>query len=139
VRVVSWNINFRGHKTAKRQGTLLRELAPDLMLLQEVNPGSSEVLCAAAGADWMIKAIDLRTPKPSDSPVRRRGVAIAGRGPRPGRWWLLGEIPQSERGPAHRKSDGGNAVYRGELSRAARSDLWKSQTATGSRLRFLVV
>jgi hypothetical protein len=67
------------------------------MLLQEVNPGSSEVLCAAAGADWMIKAIDLRTPKPGDSPIRRRGVAIAGRGPRPGRWWLLGEIPQSER------------------------------------------
>src|SRR5215471_32458 len=42
VRVVSWNINFRGRKTAKQQGDLLRELAPDLMLLQEVNPGSSE-------------------------------------------------------------------------------------------------
>jgi hypothetical protein len=97
VRVVSWNLNNRGPKAAQQQGGLLRKLAPDLMLLQEVNPGSSEVLCAAAGADWMIKAIDLRTPKPDDPPVRRRGVAIAGRGPRPGRWWLLDGIPQSER------------------------------------------
>jgi hypothetical protein len=97
MRVVSWNLYNRGPKAAKWQGGLLRELAPDLMLLQEVNPGSSEVLRAAAGADWMVKAIDLRSPKPDDSPVRRRGVAIAGRGPRPCRWWLLGGIPQSER------------------------------------------
>ena len=34
-----------------RQGDLRRQLAPDLMLLQEVNPGSSAVLAAAAGAD----------------------------------------------------------------------------------------
>jgi hypothetical protein len=99
VRVVSWNLNNRGPEAAKRLGGLLRELVPvpDLMLLQEVNPNSSEVFRDAAGADWMVKAIDLRTPKPGDSPVRRRGVAIAGRGPRPCRWWLLGGIPQSER------------------------------------------
>jgi len=76
VRVVSWNLAFRGLKAAKRQGCLLRKLAPDLMLLQEVNPGSSEILRAAAGADWMVRAIDLRAPEPDDSPVRRRGVAI---------------------------------------------------------------
>jgi endonuclease/exonuclease/phosphatase family metal-dependent hydrolase len=35
VRVVSWNVHFRGPEAAKRQGDLLRELAPDLMLLQE--------------------------------------------------------------------------------------------------------
>jgi hypothetical protein len=64
VRVVSWNIAFRGPKAAKRQGSLLRELAPDLMLLQELNPGSSDVLADAAGADWMVRAIDLRTPEP---------------------------------------------------------------------------
>jgi hypothetical protein len=29
------NVAFTGCKTAKRQGDLLRELAPDLMLLQE--------------------------------------------------------------------------------------------------------
>src|SRR6516225_1028195 len=97
VRVVSWNTNFPGRKTAKRQGDLLRELDPDLMLLQEVNPGSSEVLRAAAGADWMVRAIDLRTPEPNDTPVRRRGVAIAGHGLHPCRSWLLGEIRLSER------------------------------------------
>jgi len=98
VRVVSWNIAFRGPKAAKRQGCLLRKLAPDLMLLQEVNPGSSEVLRAAAGADWMVRAIDMRlTRSPDDSPMRRRGVAIAGHGLRPCRSWLLGEIRLSER------------------------------------------
>ena len=67
------------------------------MLLQEVNPGSSAVLADAAGADWMVRAIDLRTPEPVDSPVRRRGVAIAGHGLHPCRSWLLGEIRLSER------------------------------------------
>src|SRR5262249_49479753 len=79
MRVVSWNINFPGRKTAKRQGDLLRELSSDLMHLQEVNPGSSEVLRAAAGADWMVRAIDLRTPKPDDLPVLWHSVAVAGR------------------------------------------------------------
>jgi len=97
VRVVSWNIQFRRHKAAKRQGSLLRELAPDLMLLHELNPGSSAVLADAAGADWMVRAIDLRTPEPDDSPVRRHGVAIAGHGLPPCRSWLLDEIRLSER------------------------------------------
>jgi endonuclease/exonuclease/phosphatase family metal-dependent hydrolase len=102
VRVISWNINFPRPERAKRQGDLLRELAPDLMLLQEVNPRSSEVLRDSAGADWMVRAIDL--PDPEHSPVRRRGVAIAGRGlpPRrrwllPRRWWLPKQIRQPER------------------------------------------
>jgi hypothetical protein len=34
VRVVSWNMAFRDLEAAKRQGDLLRKLAPDLMLLQ---------------------------------------------------------------------------------------------------------
>jgi hypothetical protein len=51
VRVVSWNLAFRGPETAKRQGDLLHNLAPDLMLLQELNPGSPKVLVDAAGAD----------------------------------------------------------------------------------------
>ena len=98
MRVVSWNIAFRGPKAAKQQGDLLRKLAPDLMLLQEVNPGSSEVLRAAAGADWMVRAIDMRlTRSPDDSPMRRRGVAIAGHGLRPCRSWLPGEVRLSER------------------------------------------
>ena len=97
MRVVSWNIHFRGREAAKRQGDLLRGLAPNLMLLQEVNPGSSAVLADAAGADWMVRTIDLRAPEPDDSPVRRRGLAIAGHGLHPCHSWLLGEIRFSER------------------------------------------
>jgi len=97
VRVVSWNINFRGPKAAKLQGGLLRQLAPNLMLLQEVNSGSSAVLAEAAGADWMVKAIDLRAPERNDTPVRRRGVAIAGRGLPLVRSWLLNQIRLPER------------------------------------------
>jgi hypothetical protein len=77
VRVVSWNIAFRGPEAAKRQGDLLRQLDPDLMLLQEFNRGSSNVLADGAGADWTVSSIDLRTPEPNDSPIRRHGVAIA--------------------------------------------------------------
>ena len=97
MRVVSWNLAFRGSEAAKRQGDLLRKLSPDLMLLQEVNPGSSEALKEAAGADWMVRAIDLRIPQPDDLPVRRRGVAITGRGLPPCRSWLLDGIRQPER------------------------------------------
>ena len=97
MRVVSWNIAFRRPEAAKRQGDLLRQLAPDLMLLQELNPGSSSVLADAAGVDWMVRAIDLRTPEPNDLPVRRRGVAIAGHGAPPRRSWLLDGIRLSER------------------------------------------
>jgi hypothetical protein len=97
MRVVSWNMAFRGAEAAKRQGDLLRKLAPDLMLLQELNPGSSATLREAAGADWMVRAIDLRNPEPDGLPLRRHGVAIAGRGSPPGRSWLLGGIRLSER------------------------------------------
>jgi hypothetical protein len=105
VRVVSWNLHNRDPKVAKRQGDLLRELHPDLMLLQEVNPGSSAVLRDAARADWMVRAIDLCTPESDGSPTRRLvGVAIAGCGLPlrrkwllPRRWWLLDQIRLPER------------------------------------------
>jgi hypothetical protein len=97
VRVVSWNIAFRASMPAKREVGLLRELAPDLMLLQELNPGSSAALAAAAGADWMVSASDLRTPGPDDPPMRRHGVAIAGHGLPPCRSWLLDGILLAER------------------------------------------
>ena len=83
MRVGSWNVAFRATAAAQRQGHLLRELGPDLLLLQEVNPGSAEVLRRAAGASWLIRAVDLRIPRTGDRPVRRRGVAIAGLGPAP--------------------------------------------------------
>jgi hypothetical protein len=49
VQVVSWNVNFPGSKRAAREGAMLR---PALVLLQEVNPGSAEILRQAASADW---------------------------------------------------------------------------------------
>ncbi len=97
MRVVSWNLPFRGPEAAKRQGDLLCNLKPDLMLLQELNPGSSKVLAEAAGADWMVRAIDLHSAKPDGMPMRGHGVAIAGHGPPPCRSWLLGGIPLSNR------------------------------------------
>jgi hypothetical protein len=97
VRVVSWNLMFRGAAGARRQGELLRRLGPDLMLLQEVNLGSAETLRQAAGADWLICAADLRVRAADDRPVRARGVAIAGRGPVPARAWLPRDVPLPER------------------------------------------
>jgi len=76
---------------------LLRTLSPDLILLQEVNPGSAEVLGEAAAVDWLIRAVDLRSPEPDDRPVRSRGVAIAGRGQPPHRAWLPAAVPLPER------------------------------------------
>jgi hypothetical protein len=97
VRVVSWNVAYRNASAAGRQGQLLRQLEPDLILLQEVNPRSSAVLQQAAGADWMIRAVDIRTPESDDRPVRQRGVAIAGHGLPPSQRWILAELPLPER------------------------------------------
>ncbi len=97
VRVVSWNLRSLGTAGARRQGELLRELRPDLILLQEVNLSSAEILQQAAGADWLICAADLRVRNADDRPVRNRGVAIAGRGLPPRRAWLPADVPLPER------------------------------------------
>jgi endonuclease/exonuclease/phosphatase (EEP) superfamily protein YafD len=97
VRVVSWNLNFRAAGGASSQGVLLRDLGPDLILLQEVNLGSAEILRQAAGVDWLICAADLRVRSADDRPVRSRGVAIAGRGPAPRRAWVPEDVPLPER------------------------------------------
>jgi hypothetical protein len=44
VRIVSWNLMFRGAAAALRQGALLRTLGPDRISTQEVNLGSAEIL-----------------------------------------------------------------------------------------------
>jgi endonuclease/exonuclease/phosphatase family metal-dependent hydrolase len=97
MRVVSWSVAFRGAVAAQRQGHLLRELVADLLLLQEVNPGSADVLRRAADASWLVRAVDHRVPRPDDRSVRRRGVAIAGSGPAPARSWLPEAVPLPER------------------------------------------
>jgi hypothetical protein len=86
---------FRGATTARRQGELLRELKPDLTLLQKLNRGAAEILQRAAGADWLVCAADLRVRAADDRPVRSRGVAIAGHGRR--RAWLPADVPLPER------------------------------------------
>ena len=103
VRVVSWNLIFRSAAVARRQGGLLRELKPDLALLQEVNLGAAGTLQQAAGADWLVCAADLRARAPDDRTVRSRGVAIAGYGPVP-RAWLAADVPLPERAPADRQN-----------------------------------
>jgi hypothetical protein len=67
------------------------------LLLQEVNPNSIDVLCESAGLDWCRRAVDIRNPEPDDRPVRRRGVAIAGRGPEPTEVMVLSDLPLPER------------------------------------------
>lgn len=56
MRVVSWNLMYRGAAGARRPGKLLRSLGPDLMLLQEVNLGSAEALAQAAGLEFAARA-----------------------------------------------------------------------------------
>ena len=48
MRVISWNVNWRTG-FARDQGQLLRELHCDIVILQEVNRKSTEILREAAG------------------------------------------------------------------------------------------
>lgn len=97
MRVVSWNMRFCSAETAARQGELLRSHAPDLVLLQDVNAGSADILRRTAGLDWLEKSADLRVPAPGDVGARAHGVAIAGRGQAPSRVWLHPDAPWPER------------------------------------------
>jgi hypothetical protein len=47
-------------------GAAVAQVGADLVLLQEVNPGSAEVLRRAAGADWLVCAVNHRVPEPVD-------------------------------------------------------------------------
>jgi hypothetical protein len=88
MRVVSWNVHNRGPSGARRQGALLRDLGPDLLLLQEVNPNSADVLRQCAGADWMVRADELASPLPGGQ-AHPRVAAVAGYGPPPHHACLL--------------------------------------------------
>lgn len=95
---MSWNVAYRTGASVKRQAEFLAKLRPDLVLLQEVNPRSSDVLMTESGLAWLVRSVDLRAAAPDDRPVRRRGVAIAGKGPRPEEVALLpGDIALPER------------------------------------------
>jgi hypothetical protein len=97
VRVVSWNVAYRVGDAAKRQGEFLRSKQPDLVLRQEANRNAIEGLVGIAGLDWVVCSVDLRERLPDDRPVRRRGVAIAGRGAPPSCVFSLDGIELPER------------------------------------------
>lgn len=99
LRAVTWNLQFRVGDSARRQGELLGSLvpAPDIVLLQEVNRRAIETLCVIAGLTWFRCAVDIRVAEPDDTPVRRRGVAIAGRGEAPFTTHLRLDVPLPER------------------------------------------
>jgi len=99
LRVVSWNVAYRVGTAAVLQGEWLAALhpAPDIVLLQEVNPNSVDHLCRMAELTWCRLAVDLRVAEADDRPVRRRGVAVAGRGPQPTQAFLLEGLPLPER------------------------------------------
>lgn len=108
MRVVSWNVAFRNNAAA-RQGKLLQKLAPDLMLLQEINRSSVEILAEEAGAEWLAPAVDLRVAEPGEPVARSRGVAVAGRGAL-GRAWLPIDVAMPERVLAVEACIDGNPV-----------------------------
>jgi hypothetical protein len=137
VRVASWNVAFRGPASAASQGQLLRELGVDLVLLQEVNPGSAEVLRQAAGADWLVCAIDHRVPGPDDRPVRWRGVAIAGSGSSPRRVWLPMAVALPDRILLAEVFAGGLEPDRSFLPCPAGRELGPGQATPGRRVRIL--
>lgn len=83
LRVATWNVNHRGPALAKSLGGLLRRSRVDLVMVQEANRTSLEALAEAAGFDWTVNAFDCGAPLPTDSPGRRRVVAVAGRGSPP--------------------------------------------------------
>src|SRR5260370_40682789 len=86
-RVVSWNIAFSGPQRAALQGAFLRSLQPDLVIIQELNPGSLSVVSDTAGLDWFKYSLDRSFIGVSQG--RRRAAAVGGRGVR-----LLGILPQ---------------------------------------------
>jgi exonuclease III len=98
-RFVSWNVANRVGEATRRQGEFLARLdpRPDVILLQEVNRRSVDALCELAGMGWWHCAVDLRQAQPDDRPVRRLGVAIAGRTAAPSSVHLLEDVPLPER------------------------------------------
>ena len=76
MRIVSWNVNWRTG-LARDQGRLLRELNCGIVILQEVNRKSAEVLRDAAGLAWMIVS---EAPAGSTVPRHQRLVAVGGTG-----------------------------------------------------------
>jgi exonuclease III len=107
LRVASWNLAHRVKAGAERQADLIRDLAPDLALLQEANANSIEGLAHQAGFDWV------RWTHLDDVPQRSGSgylAAVAGRGKEPE--WLSPrfEVPFPDRVTAVRVRVGDTAL-----------------------------
>src|SRR5579859_2115204 len=99
LRVLSWNVHYLTGDAADREGDFLASLdpPPDVLLLQEVNRRSAELLRRAAGLEWLRLAIELRQPNGNETPAHQRGVAIGARAAKPISFGLLERAPFSER------------------------------------------
>jgi hypothetical protein len=113
VRAVSWNLANRVGDAARRQGEFLAGLdpRPGLVMFQEVNRRSIDVVCDTAGLTWVRLAVDLRDRQPDDTPVRQRGVAIAGTGAPPTSVGILDDLPLPERAMHATVDVHGRTVY----------------------------
>ncbi|SDL14645.1 hypothetical protein [Tessaracoccus oleiagri] len=81
MRVGSWNLNHRGRAATREQGALVRDRGVELLLVQEANPASLDVLVEAAGLDWVVTPTGIWPGEPTVG--RQPLAAIAGRGSRP--------------------------------------------------------
>jgi hypothetical protein len=71
---------------------VLHDDSPDLVLLQEVNPGSAEVLRQAADVDWIVRADELE-PSVYGASAPSHVVAVAGYGAYPRHATLVAGVP----------------------------------------------
>lgn len=90
----------------------------------------------AAGLDWMVRAVDLRAALPDDRPVRRRGVAIAGRDSSPRSTWLLTDAPLPERTLLAETTVEGVPLTVGSYH-TRRGHLGRGETAPSRRIRLM--
>lgn len=70
---------------------------PDVVMFQEANRRCIDLVCSRAGLGWRHVAAEIRTAEETDTPVRQRGVALAGTGPAPASAEILHDVPLPER------------------------------------------
>lgn len=79
MRVGSWNLNHRGRAATREQGALVRDRGVELLLVQEANPASLDVLVEAAGLVWVVTPTGIWPGEPTVG--RQPLAAVAGRTP----------------------------------------------------------
>jgi endonuclease/exonuclease/phosphatase family metal-dependent hydrolase len=64
LRIVSWNLRLRVGQALTQEAALLRELAPDVCCLQEVNSNAIQRLRLEAGFSWLTPGRAVESSKP---------------------------------------------------------------------------